>query len=136
KLSGAGVRGKSCRAEEIGGFPIEVKRCSRMTGQDCSWRHRNDFSLEAELYRLRFPRIRNDSNDFFGLEDLAHRHGNGLPGNFRNVREPAFTHLLAAAGFIESDNEISVLRLEIRRRIVERQMTVFSDAGKSNIDGR
>src|SRR2546430_1175634 len=69
-LSAGGERCKSCRAKQTGGFSIEIKRCSRMSAQDRSWRHRTDFSLEAELYRLRFPRIRNDSNDFFGLEDL------------------------------------------------------------------
>ncbi len=96
-----------------------------MDAQDRSRRHRTDFRLDAALDRLRFARIRHDSNDFFSLQNLTYRHGNRLPWNFRDIREPGLAYLLAAAGFIEADDKISVFRLEIRRWIVERQMAVF-----------
>jgi len=44
--------------------------------------------------------------------------------------------LLAAASFVEIDNEIGNFGLEIGGWIVERKMGVFADAGEDDVDGR
>ena len=56
--------------------------------------------------------------------------------NFRNIRKPSFAHLLAAASFVEIDDEIGIFGIEIGWRIVEGEMTVLADADKRNIDWR
>ena len=54
----------------------------------------------------------------------------------RNIGEPAFADLLAAAGFVESDNEIRLFGDEIGGRIVESDVAIFADAQKCDVDGR
>src|ERR1700694_825713 len=105
-----------------------------MGPQDRCLCHRTDFPLETQLDRQSFPLARYDANNFIRLQNLTHRHGDGSPGNFRNIREPSLANLLATAGFIKVDDEIRCLCLEIRRRIVERQMTILPDTDKSDIN--
>ena len=59
-----------------------------------------------------------------------------MPRNFRNVGEPPFIDLLATAGLVELHNQIWVFSLEIRGRIVERNMAIFTEADERNIHGR
>jgi len=59
-----------------------------------------------------------------------------LPRDFRNTRKPALSDLLAQASVIELDDEVRLFCLEIRRRIVKREMPVLSDADESNVHGR
>src|ERR1700730_6502805 len=101
-----------------------------MGPQARSRRHRTDFPLETQLDRRSFPRVRYNANNFFALQNLAYRHGNGSLGDFGNIREPSLAKLLATAGFIEADNEIGIFCLEVGRRIVKCQMTILSDTHK------
>jgi hypothetical protein len=48
--------------------------------------------------------------------------------------EPSLAQLLAAAGLVEHHDLEPVLRVEIRRWIVERQMAVLADTGEDHID--
>src|SRR5205809_8143971 len=106
-----------------------------MCPQNGSRRHRTDFSIETQLDRWSFPRVRHDANNFFCLQNLSYRHGDGSSRDFRSICEPALSYLLAQASFIQFDDEVGLLRLEIRRRIIKRQMPVLSDADEGNIDG-
>ena len=56
--------------------------------------------------------------------------------NFRDTCEPAFAHLLAAAGFIELDDEIRLVGIEIGGRVVEGEVCILTDAGERNINWR
>src|SRR5437773_9188742 len=107
-----------------------------MCPQNGSRRHRTDFSIETQLDRWSFARVRNDANNLLCFQDLSYRHGDGLPRDFRNTCKPALSDLLAQASFIEFDDEVGLFCLEIRRRIVKRQMPVLSDADESNVRGR
>src|SRR5215469_16167916 len=92
-----------------------------------------DLVLAAGPYGLGFPRLRDNSENLASFQDLPDRHTDRLPGNFRNLAKPALSDLLAAAGFIQFDDQEWLLGLEIRGRIVERQMPVFADANKRNV---
>jgi len=54
-------------------------------------------------------------------------------GNFRNIREPGFTHLLAAQASSRVTTRYGSSVWKSRGRVVERQMSVFSYAGKKHI---
>src|SRR6266550_2264415 len=133
---GSGERTKRIGTEQTGGFAVEINRGRRMRPQDRSRRHRTDLSLETALDRQSFPHVRHDTNNFLRLQNLTHRHGDGAARDFRNICEPSLANLLATAGFIELDDEIWIRRLEIRRRIVEREMTILPDTDKSDINRR
>src|SRR5438477_555981 len=91
-----------------------------MCPQNGSRRHRTDFSIETQLDRWSFARVRNDANNLLCFQDLSYRHGDGLPRDFRNTCKPALSDLLAQASVIELDDEVRLFCLEIRRRIVKR----------------
>src|SRR5881275_1837506 len=61
-------------------------------------------------------------------------HGNRPLGNVREVREPGLSHLLAAAGLIQVNDEIAFFGLEIRRRVIERQMAILADSDKGDVN--
>ena len=92
-----------------------------------------DLPLAAGPYGFGFPRVRDNSENLASFQDLADRHTDRPPGNVRNLAKPALADLLSAAGFIELDNREWLLGLEIRGRIVERQMPVFADAHERNV---
>src|SRR5438876_40843 len=119
------------RAQQSGGMFIEENRRVRVRAQDGRRRQRADFAFEAGLYCLRFSCLGNDCKDFLRLQDLAHGHGNRPLGNVREVREPGLSHLLAAAGLIQVNDEIGFFGLEIRRRVIERQMAILADSDKA-----
>src|SRR6266566_2831296 len=76
-----------------------------MGAQDRSRRHGTDFSLETKLNRVSFPRVRYHANNFFRIQNLTHRHGNGSPGNFRNIGEPSLANLMATADFVTASRK-------------------------------
>src|SRR5215472_12754921 len=94
---------------------------------------RTDLAVEARLYCPSLASLRHNHDDLFRAHDLTDRDGDGPGGNIRQSCEPPFVHLLLPAGFIEVNDGIRFFRLEIRWRIVERQVTVLSDPPKSNI---
>src|SRR5579872_3196666 len=106
-----------------------------MCAQNRCWRHRADGALETSLDRWRFSRVRNHRNDCSRFQNLANRHGNGLLRDGCDIREPAFAYLLAAAGLIEIHDDVGIIRVEIRRRIVKSEMAVFADACKRHVNG-
>ncbi len=135
-LSGGGKLCELCRTQLAGGFAVEVERCGGMRAQDRCRRHRSDFAFDTQFDRVGFPSVRDDGNDFACLQDLAHRHGDGFSWDFRDICEPAFADLLAAAGFIELDDEIRLVSIEIGGRVVEGEVCILTDAGERNIDWR
>jgi len=50
--------------------------------------------------------------------------------------EPTFSHLLATASFVQGDDQIRSVEVEICRRIVECEVTVLSDTHEGNVNGR
>src|SRR6516225_2243733 len=107
-----------------------------MIPQDRRWRHRTNGSVETSLNGGRFAGIRNDRENFLGLQYLLHRHGNGLLGNFIEILEPAFADLLQPARMVKSNSDVWLFRVEVGGRIVERDVPIFTDAQKCNINWR
>jgi hypothetical protein len=66
---------------------------------------------------------------------LPDAHRNCPRRHGRQIRKPAFAQLLAPAGFIEFDDLIGGIGLEVGGRIVEGQMAVLADPGKAHIYG-
>jgi len=52
------------------------------------------------------------------------------------MRDPTFPHSLSPASFIQFDDDTRILGFEVGRRIVERDMPVFSDTEESHINRR
>ena len=91
-----------------------------------------DRTLDGISYRNRLAGIRHAQDDALALQDLADAHGDGVVRNGRKGREPPFAELLPPAGFVERDNDIGVLGVEIGWRIVEGEMAVLADSGKAH----
>src|SRR5262245_19793443 len=91
---------------------------------------RTDFALETIFDSLSLTRIRHDTNNLPRFQKLIDGHRNSLLGHFGQIFEPAFADLLAPACFVETDNDICLVCVEIRRRIVKGEMTILPDARK------
>src|SRR5260370_16675580 len=107
-----------------------------MGAQERSRRHGTEFTLETKLNRGSLPRVRHDANNFFRIQNLTHRHGNGSPGNFRNIGEPSLANLLATADFVKVDDQISGFRLEVRGRLVNSQVAILPPTPTTNLNLR
>jgi len=92
-------------------------------------------TLDSTFDRLGFALVRNGVDDGFALEDLLDSHGDSLFGNVIEGREPALSELLFAAGFVESDDKISLFGLEVGGGIVEGDVAVLTDSDEGDVDG-
>ena len=106
-----------------------------MRAQNRGRRHGTDLAFKARFDRLRLTRVRHYRKNFFRLENLAHRHRNGLGRHLRQVSEPGFAHLLLPAGFVKRDDQVRVLDLKISRRVVEGKMPILANAQKRDSIG-
>ena len=97
-------------------------------------RHRADFFLQASLHRPGFAFLWHHGDDFFRTQDLPDRHRDCSHGHVGQLREPTLVYLLLPASYIESHYQVWFLTSEIRWRIVKRQVPVFSDSHKSDIN--
>src|SRR5262249_19234236 len=91
---------------------------------------------EAGFYCLRLASIGYDCENLPHFENLAHGHRKRLLWYLRDVREPCFAHLLAPTGLIKVHDNVRFLDLKICGRIVERDVAVFTDAQKSDVNRR
>ena len=96
--------------------------------------HGADGPIETSLDGLSFLWSRHDSENLFRFENLIHGHGDGVPGDNVNIGEPSFADLLLAAGLIEIHDNVGLFGAEIGWRIVEGQVTVFTDSDEGDID--
>ena len=92
--------------------------------------------IKTRLHRSCLSRVGDDAQDLLCFQDLADAHGNGAMGNVCEGREPSFPKLLAAASIVKLNDNIWLLRFEIRWWIVESEMTVLPDSDESQIDRR
>ena len=91
-------------------------------------------AFERGPHGLGLAPIRHRQNDQRAFHDLRHRHGDRLVGHVRECRKPAFAELLLAATLFERHDLEGLGRVEIRRRIVEREMRVLADPSKHDVD--
>ena len=98
--------------------------------------HGRDLALHTGLDSLRLPLVGHDADDFARFEDLPHGHGNGSGGYLVSRGEPAFADLLLPALSVERHNQVWLLGVEVRRRIVERQVAILANPDKRHVDGR
>src|SRR5271165_2641522 len=115
---------------------IQIHGSIGMPPQNRSWRHGADLSLKAGLHRLCLALVGNYRENLAGLENLARRHRERAFRYLRNIRKPRFPNLLAAARLIQVDDNVWVLDNKISGWIVERDVPIFSNTQKSNIDWR
>ena len=76
-----------------------------------------DLPFERILRGLRLARVRHRQHDQRALQDLADAHRDRPLRHGVQCREPALAELLLPAGFVEIDDDIGLLGLEIGRRI-------------------
>src|SRR4051812_23395820 len=91
--------------------------------------------LEAILQGPGFTLIRYRADDMFGSHYLPYGHADGRLGNICDGGEPAFTELLLPAGFVQRCDDIRLDSIKIRRRIIECQVAILSDARERHVDG-
>lgn len=97
--------------------------------------HRRDVAFHALAYRLGFAHVRNGSKYVLRFKDLANAHRNGLPWHVIECGEPSFPKLLAAAVFVQRDDEIRSLGLEICGWVIESEVAIFTYAGEREVNG-
>jgi hypothetical protein len=90
--------------------------------------------LDGSFHCLRLSLVRNDAQDFAAAEYLFDGHRDRLSRNFGNVFEPTLTELLLATRVIKVNDQVRIVDSEVRRRIVKRQMPVFPDTDKRNVN--
>ena len=96
----------------------------------------SDRAINGQSDRIGFASIGDTANDFPGLQYRMDRHADGLGRTIIKTRKPAFTHLLTSASFVESYDMVDLRGLEISRRIIERQVAIFTDSNHCQIDWR
>src|SRR5690348_15006621 len=96
--------------------------------------HGTDFASEAGLDGRCFSLAWHHGEDFFGLQDLAYGHTDGTRRDLIQTAEPPFRDLLLPAGLVEADGDVGLLGVEVRRRIVECNMAVFTDTDEGDVN--
>jgi len=121
-------------AQQSGGKFVQKNSRVRVLAQNGCRRQGGDFSFEAGFHGLCLSRVRNHGKNFFCFQYLLHAHGDGLRRNLRKGGEPTLSYLLAAAGLIEVHDDVRLFGLEIRWRVVEREVSIFADAYEGDVD--
>lgn len=107
-----------------------------MPPQNRSRSRRPNLPFQTQLDRARLAHIRHDSDNLPRLQNLPRRHRDRARGHLRQIRKPALTHLLSATSLVQFNNDVRILGLKIRGRIIERNMPVLPDADERQIDRR
>lgn len=118
-----------------GGISIQVNGGIGMSAEDGGRGRVGDRSIETFVDGVGFLGAGNDGENLFGFEDLADGHGDGAGGNRIEIGEPTFADLLAAAGFVERDDDVGLVGVEIGGGIVESEMAILADADEGDVDG-
>src|SRR5450631_1430127 len=79
--------------------------------------------------------VGNNHHQLSRLENLARGRRDGASGYLGEVTKPSFAYLLLAARLVQVHEDVRFFRGEIRGRIVERDVSVFADAEKCDVDG-
>ena len=93
-----------------------------------------DRSLQTGLNGFGFSLVRHTTDNRFALHDLANRHRNGAFRNFPQVSEPSLPRLLPSTGFVEMNHNVRSRGFEVRRRVIEGEVAVFSNSDEGHID--
>src|SRR5262245_10611224 len=107
-----------------------------MSAQDRSRSHRPYLAFKTRFDGLRLASVRHYADYLFRFENLANRHGYRFLRHLIERRKPSLADLLAATRFIELNHYVGLFSLKIGRRIVEREMSFFAYADKSDINRR
>ncbi len=105
-----------------------------MVLKDARRDHVGHRALEAGGDGFGLAGVGHAQEDALGLADLADRHRDRLLGHIVEGCKPAFTKLLLAACFVEVNHEVGRFGVEVRGRIIERKVGVFTDPGKTDIN--
>ena len=113
---------------------IEIERALLMPLKNRRRDLRRYVAFDRIANRLGFALVGHRANNRSALHDLPHAHRDRLLRHIVERREPTFAQLLAAAGVVELDDQVGFFGFEIGRRIVEREVAIFADADKGNVD--
>ena len=105
-----------------------------MSLQNRGWDLPRNRAFEGIAHGGRLSGIGHATKDDLRFHDLPDRHGDGFSGHRLEAAEPTLCPLLASAGFVQRDDEVRRLCLEVGWRIVEGQMTILPDPDKSHVD--
>ena len=115
---------------------IEEHAAVRMELHERRGEHVRDRTFERALHRLGLAGVRTGADDRLRPQDLLHRHRERMRRHVVLRREPALADLLHTAFLIQRHDFIGAIRVNVGRRIVERDMAIFAkanagDAGKA-----
>jgi len=100
-----------------------------MCAQDGGRAFRGQWSEARGRHGLRFAYARHDDAEVLGLSEDRNGQAEGCPGDVRQGSKAAIIQLLLSAGMVELDGLHQQGVVEISDgRIIERDMSVFSDA--------
>jgi hypothetical protein len=74
------------------------------------------------------------ANNCRAFHDLPDRHGNRSHGNLLEAFEPSLPQLLPSTGFVEMNHDVRSRGFEVRRRVIEGDVAVFSNSDEGYID--
>ena len=115
---------------------VEEEAHARVRLQDGRRDVRRDGAFERGLHRRRLAFVGHHAEDVAALQNLLHRHAQGLRGHLIETPEPAFAHLLPPARLVQVHDEVGPFGGEVGRRIVEGEMAVLADAAAAQVDRR
>ena len=92
------------------------------------------FQFDRGSYRLRLSLIGNDAENRAASEYLFNGHRNRLGRNFLQALEPTFSNLLLATRVIKVNDNVRLICIEVRRRIVKCEVPVFTNTYQGDIN--
>ena len=119
----------------LGGIRVGVDQEVLVLLQQGSGNHRGGLvGVKGLIQGVGLNGVRNAGNDLLALHDLVGGHRNGLLRHVVEGGEPALAHLLAAASVVEIDDDVGFTGVEVGGRVVEGDVTVFTDADEADVD--
>ena len=103
-----------------------------MVLQDGSRAGISDRAFDHAFDSLGFAFIGNNVDDDFALADLRNAHAECVGRNSIKGGEPTFTELLITAGIIQFHNQERFVSFEVCRRVIECNVTIFTNTDKSD----
>ncbi len=114
---------------------IHVYETIPMSLQNRRWADVGHRSFQSASYGLGFAPVRHGHNYATALHDLSNAHRNSPGRHIVERCEPPLAQLLATTLLVEVDYDVRRFRFKIRRRIIERKVSIFTDAHKRRING-
>jgi len=115
-------------------MPVKEKVPVGMCFQHCCRNRWAQTAGQGSEYGISLYLMRNHGYNSFTLHYLPDTHRHCFLRHFINHTEPSLINLLHPADFVKLNNNIGITGFKVSRRIIKGNVTVHSNANKSQVD--